>query len=75
MTIILVAIFSFSDSNIRGILDKFITTADRLALETHEAPAWFRFIPVPSIKAKYFIPGPFQHPNAETPFKRKVCLA
>lgn len=55
-------------------LHKLLRVA-QLDVTPHEAPSWFKLIPLPSIKGKYFIPGPFQSPNAETPFTRRVAQA
>lgn len=57
---------------LKGILQKFVTVTDQIASTPHEAPDWFKLLPIPSIKAKYFIPGPFQPIDSQTPFKRNV---
>lgn len=61
-------------SLIRGALNNFLNFTDKVSTQPVEAKSWYKFIPIPSIKAKYFIPGPFQPEYTETPFNQKVCF-
>lgn len=63
-----------SDYTPRLPLTRLLKLADTAERE-HVAPSWFKLVPIPSIKAKYYIQGPFQSPTAETPFKRRVAQA